>query len=75
MLKQMNDGIINTKHIVKIYFKDDNTLAVSDINNCEMLINFKIPINDRKHFFDLFNLELQDPDVDEIDFESILEEL
>lgn len=48
MLKQMNDGIINTKYIVKIYFKDDNTLAVSDINNCEMLIKFKKPITDKR---------------------------
>lgn len=29
MLKQINDGIINTEYIVKIYFKDDYTLVIS----------------------------------------------
>ena len=75
MLKQINDGIINTKYIVKIYFKDDYTLAISDINNHEMKLHFEKPINDRKYFFDLFTLELEDPDTDEIDIKSILEEL
>lgn len=75
MLKQINDGIINTKYIVKIYFKDDYTLAISDINNHEMQLHFEKPINDRKYFFDLFTLELEDPDTDEIDIKSILEEL
>lgn len=75
MLKQINDGIINTKYIVKIYFKDDYTLAISDINNYEMQLHFEKPINDRKYFLDLFTLELEDPDTDEIDIESILEEL
>lgn len=40
-----------------------------------MQLNFEKPINDRRQFFDLFNLELQDEDFDEIDIESILEEL
>lgn len=75
MLKQINDGIINTEYIVKIYFKDDYTLVISDINNHEMQLNFEKPINDRRQFFDLFNLELQYEDFDEIDIESILEEL
>ena len=75
MLKQINDGIINTKYIVKIYFKDDYTLEISDINNHEMQLHFEKPINDRKYFLDLFTLELEDPDTDEIDIESILEEL
>jgi hypothetical protein len=75
MLKQINDGIINTKYIVKIYFKDDYTLVISDINNHEMQLHFEKPINDRKYFLDLFTLELEDPDTDEIDMESILEEL
>lgn len=75
MLKQINDGIINTKYIVKIYFKDDYTLAISDINNHEMQLHFEKPIKDRKYFLYLFTLELEDPDTDEIDIESILEEL
>lgn len=75
MLKQINDGIINTEYIVKIYFKDDYTLVISDINNHEMQLHFEKPINDRKYFLDLFTLELEDPDIDEIDMESILEEL
>ena len=40
-----------------------------------MQLHFEKPINDRKYFFDLFTLELEDPDTDEIDIESILEEL
>lgn len=40
-----------------------------------MQLHFEKPINDRKYFLDLFTLELEDPDIDEIDMESILEEL
>ena len=41
MLKQINDGIFNTKHIVKFYFKNNTNLVISDINNSETTITFK----------------------------------
>lgn len=75
MLKQINDGIINTKQIVKISFRDDKTLVISDTNHQEMHINFKIPINDRLYFIDLLNFQLQDKRVQIIDLQSILDEL
>lgn len=48
MLKQINDGIFNTKHIVKFYFKNNTNLVISDINNSETTITFKRPINNTR---------------------------
>lgn len=75
MLKQINDGIFNTKHIVKIYFKNDTDLVISDINNSETTIGFKLPIEDKLYFIDLLNFQLQDKKVETVDLQSILDEL
>lgn len=75
MLKQINDGIFNTKHIVKFYFKNNTNLVISDINNSETTITFKIPINNTRYFMDLLNFQMQDKRVQAVDFQSILDEL
>lgn len=75
MLKQINDGIFNTKHIVKVYFKNDTDLVISDINNSETTVSFKLPIKNKLYFIDLFNFQLQEKKVEKVDLQSILEEL
>lgn len=75
MLKQINDGIFNTKHIVKFYFKNNTNLVISDINNSETTITFKRPINNTRYFMDLLNFQMQDKRVQAVDFQSILDEL
>lgn len=75
MLKQINDGIFNTKHIVKVYFKNDTDLVISDINNSETTIGFKYLIENKLYFIDLFNFQLQDKKVEKVNLQSILDEL
>ena len=75
MLKQINDGIFNTKHIVKVYFKNDTDLVISDINNSETTVGFKYPIENKLYFIDLFNFQLQVKKVEKVDLQSILDEL
>ena len=75
MLKQINDGIFNTKHIVKVYFKNNTSLVISDVNNSETTITFKNPIKYTLYFMDLLNFQMQDKRVQKINFQSILDEL
>jgi len=76
-LKQINDTIMNTDCIVKVFFSDDNTISFTDTNHmmCNINFTYKVPKELWNGYIDRIHEQLLDPRITKIDFKKIINEL
>ena len=76
-LKQINDTIMNTEYIVKVFFSDNRTISFSDTNHMQnnVVFKFDIPNELRLDYIERIHEQLLDPRVIKIDFRKIINEV
>lgn len=77
MLKFLHESIINTDNIVKVYFKDPKRLCINDIHNDNTFIPFNSTYSKEEQikYVDLFFEQLNDKEIQTIDFVKIYEKV
>ena len=76
-LKQINDTIMNTEYIVKVFFSNNRTISFADTNNMQnnVIFKFDIPNELRLDYIEYIHEQLLDPRVPKIDFRKMIDEL
>lgn len=76
-LKQINDTIMNTEFIVKVFFSDDRTISFSDTNHMQnnVIFKFDIPNKLKLSYIEYIHEQLLDPRVTKIDFRKMIDEV
>lgn len=76
-LKQINDTIMNTEYIVKVFFSNNRTISFADTNNMQnnVIFKFDIPNELRLDYIEYIHEQLLDPRVTKIDFRKMIDEL
>jgi hypothetical protein len=76
-LKQINDTIMNTEYIVKVFFSDDRTISFADTNNMQnnVIFKFDIPNKLKLGYIEYIHEQLLDPRVPKIDFRKMIDEV
>ena len=76
-LKQINDTIMNTDCIVKVFFSNDRTISFTDTNHmmCNINFTYKVPKELWNGYIDSIHEQLLDPRITKIDFKKIINEL
>lgn len=76
-LKQINDTIMNTEYIVKVFFSNDRTISFADINNMQnnVIFKFNIPNKLKLGYIAYIHEQLLDPRITKIDFRKMIDEV
>ena len=76
-LKQINDTIMNTEYIVKVFFSNNRTISFADTNNMQnnVIFRFDIPNELRLDYIEYIHEQLLDPRITKIDFRKMIDEL
>ena len=76
-LKQINDTIMNTEYIVKVFFSNDRTISFADTNNMQnnVIFKFDIPNKLKLSYIEYIHEQLLDPRVPKIDFRKMIDEV
>nr|DAV28678.1 MAG TPA: hypothetical protein [Caudoviricetes sp.] len=76
-LKQINDTIMNTEYIVKVFFSNNRTISFADTNNMQnnVIFKFDIPNELRLDYIEYIHEQLLDPRITKINFRKMIDEL
>lgn len=76
-LKQINDTIMNTEYIVKVFFSNNRTISFADTNNMQnnVIFKFDIPNELRLDYIEYIYEQLLDPRVPKIDFRKMIDKI
>jgi len=76
-LKQINDTIMNTEYIVKVFFSNDRTISFADTNNMQnnVIFKFNIPNELRLDYIEYIHEQLLDPRITKIDFRKMIDKI